>query len=221
MKLRKLTCSLLLVFSQFLCPWVGAQDKQDEAPQSGEHFSVQQLQEDGLHVWSFTPVRLYRNKDGGLSFEGEGRFLLRAEAPKKLSAPGLTMTLDAGDVVFLDQVGQQVRVMALSGTPTVTSGQKQIRLHTSLQVVHIPSVPPEAFIDDGIYRRAPMEQFQAEDGQTIIRQFYLEQVVYTDPLLRTLYTSDPDSSRWIRRLNKRGAVLRDLNGTWGYEEGQV
>ena len=111
--------------------------------------------------------------------------------------------------------------MVLRGDADVNDGQRIVAVHLSQQVVVCPNNHAGYFIDDGAYRREPIKRFEDDNSKTVVRQFYLEQIVYTDPLLRTLYQQDKHAKTLIKKLNKTGAILRDLNGTWGYEANQV
>ncbi len=160
--------------------------------------------------------------DGVPTLVGNGRLILhtRKEA-LTLRAADTRLRVRPRTTVFVDHVDGQVRIMVLRGKATVEDGERRIPLTTSLQAVVTPAGYEGLFINDGVYRRPVRRRFEGDGTHTLVRQFYLEQVIYADPMLRTLYAQGGDVRELIRRLNKTGAIIRQLDGLKGYEEGQV
>lgn len=177
--------------------------------------------------WTFPGVELKTTEKSGaqspaFKVNGEGRLLLSASrSPVTVQAGRLNVQLQKDAKIFVDHVGDQTRIMVLSGNITVHDGHRTFPLFASLQVVDSPEKVSGYFIDDGIYRRPPLKVFEEHGRKEVLRQFYLEQTVYNDPLLRTLYSQGGVSRRMVNRLNKTGAILRQTNGTTGYIEGQI
>lgn len=172
--------------------------------------------------WNLSGVAIEAAAEGVSKVTGNGRILVAARGRKfTLVAGGLKTVFNPGSMAFVDQVQNEVRLMILSGKATVTDGQRRFDLTPSMQAVLSPEPNSGYFINDGIYRRAVIQRFDNPGWSTLVRQFYLEQVVYADPMLRTLYQNDAHARRLIEALNKKAAIIRDLNGTAGYEQGQV
>lgn len=202
----------------------GSYAQQEVQPESQPAVSIGELHHGVLgngEWWHLDGITL-QTKEVQTVLSGNGRVLVTTRrGPFSFRAGAMMVSLVPGAVAFVDQVDNQVRLMLLSGKAMVSDGIRQFGLTPSQQVVISPEPNAGYFIDDGIYRRAVRKQFEDTGRKTLIRQFYLEQVVYTDPILRTLYRQEPKAKRLIERVNKTAAILRDLNGTWNYEQGQV
>jgi hypothetical protein len=156
------------------------------------------------------------------TLKGNGRLLFLATADKATVQVGrLLLTFPRQGEAFLDQVGDQVRVMVLRGKVTVQDGVRTYALYPSLQVVDSPLNQAGYFIDDGVYRRASIRSVEEQGRKAVVRQFYLEQAVFIDPILRTLYLQGAAHQKHIKHLNKTGAIIRQMNGTAEFSPGQV
>jgi hypothetical protein len=172
--------------------------------------------------WNLPGIELNTDSLGKAELQGAGRLLLHTQkAGMKVQAGNLFINVEPRSVVFLDQVELQVRVMVLTGKAEVVDGVRQFKLTTSLQAVLCPEPNAGFFIDDGVYRRPFIQSFEDPGRKTLIRQFYLEQVVYSDPILRHLFEQGGATKRLVEKLNKTGAIFRDVNGTYNYEANQV
>lgn len=218
MKLLKTLGIRLLLVGLLSTPylWANAQENA-EIP-----LVVVDYHQDGSFEWWNHEGISLEQKAGEYTVVGNGRLILKAgRAPVRVVTPMVVLELAPGGAVFVDQVNQQSRVMVLQEQATITDSHRKMRLSASLQVVVCPKDNPGSFIDDGVYRRPIMKQFEDAHTLTIIRQFYLEQTAYADPILRTLYQQKGPGKALVKSINKTGAILRELDGTHGYEAGQV
>lgn len=154
---------------------------------------------------------------------GHGRVLVYADQGKtaRFKTESVKVALSPKSLVFLDAVGQQVRVMVLRGHAEMSTPLRKVTLSVSQQGVYVPPHPPKLFINDGIYRRSPSLELSEAGAKLLVRDFYLEQMVYSDPILRTLYDIGGSERKMIEKINKAGAIVRDLNGLTGYDAQQL
>lgn len=159
-----------------------------------------------------------------LASTGQGRLLFHANKKDAyIVLPELTVhSLNSNTWVMVDRYAGQARVMVLRGKASVVADGAQYMLIPSLQLMMIPNQgAPGNFIYDGVYRRPVIFNETSASHTLIVRQFYLEQLVHIDPLLRYMYQESADGKRWLQQLNKTSATLRTINGVDGYAPQQM
>lgn len=185
---------------------------------------LQQENADGMTWWHLPGVNIGAGKKSGKPIlSGEGRVLLQAKkAIEEIKLGPFSVKAKAGSVLVLDRIGNQVRLMVLRGHATVTDAQRKIELPTSYQIVSAPANHKQQFIDDGVVRRPIELTYDSQNNSKVfVRQFFLEQLVYVDPMMRTLHHRGGKEKAFVEKLNKTGAILRDHNGTGNYYADQM
>jgi hypothetical protein len=156
---------------------------------------------------------------------GQGRLALQSKQKGiLLSMPvGGVLIQEPNTLIYLDQVGTQARLMVLRGKASLLMNENQYPLIPSLQAMVQPEEKTKRgrFLYDGIYRRPVLMDRQDGTNQVIIRQFYLEQLVHIDPLMKAIYSDSTEGKKLVKRLNKSAANLRLINGVQGYEPKQM
>jgi len=188
-------------------------------------FPADQLEhhdESGMEWWNLPNITLSATKGDQAEVQGDGRILLNVHhRSPHIQVGQLKLNIAAESVLIIDQVDQEVRVMVLFGSAEALDGHRKLELPLSYQCVLSPLTPSDDFIDDGISRRPVSSKYEDKDHKTFIRQFYLEQVIYTHPILRTLNEKGGDTKKMVEKLNKTGAIIRDINGSDSYDANQV
>ena len=160
-----------------------------------------------------------------VTVQGQGRLAFQSkEKGLLLRFPlGGVLIQEPNSLIYLDQVGQQARLMVLKGKASLVMGENQYPLIPSMQVMVQPDDKSRRgrFLYDGIYRRPVLLEKQDQGSQVIIRQFYLEQLVHIDPLMKAIYADSAKGKKLVERLNKSAANLRMINGVEGYEAKQM
>lgn len=173
--------------------------------------------------WHTRSVQLQEGKDNQWLVTGQGRTAfqnLETAVHVRLQEAAITVQ-DPKSVFFIDQYGQQFRIMVLRGRLSVVCDGRKYVLVPSLQLMGTPVSGTGKFIYDGIYRRPVLFQDKTPQHQLAIRQFYLEQLVHIDPLIKTIYHHNREGRRMVEQLNKSAANLRSINGVDGYVAQQM
>jgi hypothetical protein len=173
-----------------------------------------------LEAWH--PAGIVLEGKNNYQVKGNGRIFFHSlKSGARVQVGRLLIKPKAGTLGFIDQVGPQARVMILRGKASAIDGLRVIPLASSMQLTVSPEGYKGYFINDGVYRRPPVKEFNEQGLRVWVRQFYVEHAVYSDPILRALYQENTYARKLIDRINKTAAALRDLNGTKDYEAGQV
>lgn len=180
------------------------------------------------HWWYTQGVQGRVLDEQNLEVSGQGRIAILAD--KKgfdihFSAAEIRVE-EPGTLLYLDQYGQQYRIMVLRGKVSLLMNQHRYSLPASLQAMITPDseniqFSGKKFIFDGVYRRPVLFNETVERRQIIVRQFYLEQLVHIDPLIKAIYHDSVLGKKLVNRLNRSAANLRMLNGVDGYVAKQM
>ena len=166
-----------------------------------------------------------RQKNHVIKIDGQGRLAFQGKQKGILiQFPlGGVVIQEPNTLIYLDRVGTQARLMVLKGKASLMMPNSQYPLIPSLQAMIMPEAKTRrnSFLYDGIYRRPVLLERQDENHQVIIRQFYLEQLVHIDPLMKAIYLDSTEGKKLVERLNKSAANLRMINGVQGYEPKQM
>jgi hypothetical protein len=200
---------------------------------------LNKIQNNTMSLWYTSGVRIEAEQAGGaqkglaspknkepvVKVHGQGRLAFQARQKGiLLEFPlGGVLIQEPNTLIYLDQVGTQARLMVLRGKASLLMAQNQYPLIPSLQAMVLPEEKSKRgrFLYDGIYRRPVLLERQDGTNQVIIRQFYLEQLVHIDPLMKAIYADSADGKKLVERLNKSAANLRLINGVQGYEPKQM
>jgi hypothetical protein len=211
----KLCFLITIIFCCFSSPSSLAEQETNQIP----FVQLAHAKNDEADWWHGAGLEIAESGD----LYGNGRVLVYADKGKaaRFKTESVNVKLSPKSLVFLDAVGQQVRVMVLRGRVEMTTPLRKVNLSVSQQGVYVPPQPPKLFINDGIYRRTPALELTESGAKLVVRDFYLEQMVYSDPILRTLYDVGGSERKMIEKINKAGAIVRDLNGLTGYDAQQL
>ncbi|MBY0405611.1 MAG: hypothetical protein K2X66_17040 [Cyanobacteria bacterium] len=192
-------------------------------------------QNDIMSLWYTNGIQIEAEPNGStqkgsksqqiVKVHGQGRLALQSKQKGILiSIPvGGILIQEPNTLIYLDQVGTQARLMVLKGKASLLMSENQYPLIPSLQAMVQPEEKAKRgrFLYDGIYRRPILMDRQDGKNQVIIRQFYLEQLVHIDPLMKAIYADSTKGKKLVERLNKSAANLRMINGVQGYEPKQM
>lgn len=177
----------------------------------------------GTSQWWATPGMEMTTTGSSCKLTGPGRVLIQSQKPALTyqTEAATVMMKDPKSVVMVDQFEGQVRVMALKGKVAVQHQGQSYELTPSMQMMLIPTPASKNFLFDGVYRRPPMMETTIKDTKLVIRQFYMEQLVHGDPVLRRVSAMNPSGMELVQTLNKTSAILRVINGVDGYTANQL
>lgn len=182
--------------------------------------SIDHQRTTSLEAWH--PAGIFLEGQNDYQVKGNGRIFFHSlKSNVSIQVGHLIVKPKADTLGFIDQVGPQARVMILRGKASAIDGLRIIPLTSSMQLTLSPEGYRGYFINDGVFRRPPVKEFNEKGLHVWVRQFFIEHAVYSDPILRTLYQKDTYARKLIDRINKTAAALRDLDGTKDYEAGQV